>query len=245
MKKIILTILIGLLYLGESKAYNTQVNLETHSGRFVLFVNGEKMNQRPAQQLRLNHLHSGKNNFRIKYWRNNRAFEVRRSVFLKPGFETSFNVKFNRYGEIRIVETGSFRIPGHSYNPGRYVNNKADFRILIDRLKSKRFDNQKFVIASRYIDRNNLTSGQLARIVRQFSFDNTKVDYVLNAYDFLHDPHNLHLVYDEFRFGSSVKTIRQQLRNRKDRNSFRGSARITEKNKNRNRTDNYRAYRNN
>lgn len=209
MKKIILLIALGLMTGFTSQAFETQVNFDTHSGRFVLFVNGEKINHRPAQQLRLNHLPAGRNNLRIRYWNRGQVREVRKTIFLQPGYETSFLVKPNRYGDVVIAKTRSICMSGYTGQIVRRGN--GEFRFLMEDLKNQRFDNRKLILAGRYIERNDLTTRQLIRIIRQFSFDNTKVDFILNAYDYLYDPENIHWVYDELRFRSSVKTIRHQL----------------------------------
>ena len=81
----------------------------------------------------------------------------------------------------------------------------------MDELKRRRFDDKKFAFASRYLSKNDLTSKQLARIIRQFSFDDTKVDFILNAYDHTYNKQNFYLVYDELRFRSSIRTVKTEL----------------------------------
>lgn len=216
MKRILLTMIIGFLFIGNSEAYQTQASFNSHSsGKFILFANGQKLNHRPAQQLRLNHLPAGKNNLRVRYWSNGVTCDVWQTIYLQRGHESAFKIKPNRYGELRIVKTGTYSLynqhQGRINRPNDRLNNRGKFRFFMEELDRKRFDAKKFAFASRYINRNELNTKQLIRITRQFSFEDTKVDFILNAYDQLYDKQNFFLVYDELRFRSSIRTIKVQL----------------------------------
>ncbi|MEL6562071.1 MAG: DUF4476 domain-containing protein [Bacteroidota bacterium] len=215
MKRLLLTMIIGFIFIGNSEAFQTEAIFNSHSGsKFVLFANGQKINHRPAQQVRLNHLPAGKNNLRVRYWNNGISCDVWQTVFLQRGHESTFKIRPNRYGDVRIVKTGSFRLNnryGYDYRPNNRFNRNGKFQLFMDELKSRRFDEKKFAVASRYLNRNDLTANQLRRIVRQFSFDDTKVDFILNAYDHVIDKQNFYLVYDELRFRSSIRTIKTEL----------------------------------
>lgn len=205
--------IIGFLFMGNSEAYQTEAIFNSHSGsKFILFANGEKINHRPAQQLRLNHLPAGKNNLRVRYWNNGVSCDVWQTVFLQRGHESTFKIRPNRYGEVEIVKTGSFSFNDHyGYKPDHGFNRNGNFSLFMDELNRRRFDDQKFALASRYLNRNDLTANQLKRIVRQFSFDDTKVNFILNAYNHVYDKQNFHIIYEELRFQSSVRTIKIKL----------------------------------
>lgn len=217
MKRTLLSLILSISLISFSQAYNTQVIFNAHSGgKFILFVNGEKMNYRPVRHMSLNHLPAGRNNIRVRYWSGGASCDVWKTVFLKQGFETSFNIRTNRYGELRVVNTGSVLLPPVNRGPqwrgpghGRPANGR--FKQFMFELNQRRFDDRKFNFASRYLSRNDLTSRQLIRIVRQFSFDDTKVDFIVNAYPHIIDVQNFHLVYDELRFRTSVRAIKSQL----------------------------------
>jgi len=205
MKRMLLSLIIGFLFINNSEAYETQVNFDSHSaGRFILFVNGQKMNHRPARQLRLNHLPAGKNNLKVRYWNNGVSCDVWQTIYLKPGYETSFKIKTGTY---KIYN--DYRPPYHK--PVDRYRNGGNFKNFISQLEGRRFDDKKLAFASNYLSRNDLSTRQLIRILRQFSFDDTKINFIVYAHKHIYDQENFYLVYDELRFRSSIRTVKSKL----------------------------------
>ena len=213
MKRTLLSIVLSIALISVGHAFNTQVTFNAHSGgKFIIFANGQKMNSRPVRHMSLNHLPAGNNKIRVRYWERGGVRDVWKTIFLRRGFETSFNIRFNQFGELRVINAGSFALRNQRRVPNRGGHfGKSNFQQFLFELERKRFDDQKFNLASRYLSRNDLATRQLIRIVRQFSFDDTKVDFIVNAYPYVRDKQNFSLVYNELRFRSSVRAVKTRL----------------------------------
>ncbi len=80
----------------------------------------------------------------------------------------------------------------------------ADFNALINNIRNGSFESTKLSIANTVLRSNNFTTQQVKSILRQFSFESTKLEFAKNAYANTIDKNNYYLVNDAFSFSSST-----------------------------------------
>ena len=222
MKTIILSILASVTMAFAAEARGTLVSFSAQQGgRFVLTVNGERMNRQPANTLNLDHLRAGRNMVHVEFYRNGRVLRTRQAIFLAPGHETVFNVRGGRYGA-SINKVGEYPLRvnngrpngGGYYNNWNSYNNRQIFKDFMFSLKNERYEDRKFQMAKEFLRGRSINTNQLNRMLNQFKFDNDKVDLTVRAYKHLVDPENLSAVYHQFRFRSSIREVNQRIERR-------------------------------
>lgn len=82
-----------------------------------------------------------------------------------------------------------------------------DFELLKNTIAQRSFDSSKLQIAKQAIDVNDLSSRQVAELMRLFTFDSYKLDLAKYAYHKVVDKNNYWIVNDEFTFESSIREL--------------------------------------
>lgn len=77
------------------------------------------------------------------------------------------------------------------------------FKQLIDQIKKASFETSKESVAKQALKTNNITCSQLVRILNEFSFESTKLQFAKDAYKNVVDKNNYYLINDVFVFQSS------------------------------------------
>lgn len=104
-----------------------------------------------------------------------------------------------------------------NHNHGNYAPNypvgmnEAAFRALILQLHNSSFDSDKLSIASQAARYNALNSLQIAAIMREFSFESSRLDFAIKAYNSCYDPQNYFMVNSEFQFSSSIAELERAI----------------------------------
>ncbi len=89
--------------------------------------------------------------------------------------------------------------------------NEAAFRGLILQLHNSSFDSDKLMIASQAARYNALNSLQIAAIMREFSFESSRLEFAIKAYNSCYDPQNYFMVNSEFHFSSSIAELERAI----------------------------------
>ena len=89
--------------------------------------------------------------------------------------------------------------------------NEAAFHGLILQLHNSSFDSDKLSIASQAARYNALNSLQIAAIMREFSFESSRLDFAIKAYNSCYDPQNYFMVNSEFQFSSSIAELERAI----------------------------------
>ncbi len=222
MKAIILSLFTVLFAFKVNADHGAVVaNFSTnHSGAFVLSINGEVINRRPATDLNLTYLKPGRNNVYVEYHRGPRIHRSSHMIYLNPGHGANFNISTGRRGVIiNKVAEYPLVVRGRG-GRAHQIRRGYSFGDLMFDLNHTRFDNRKFDMAESFLRNRQVNTNQLNRILNQFSYERDKVDLVLIAYPGLRDPGNLPNVFHQFRFRSSIMEINRKTGRRFRNNSY-------------------------
>jgi len=215
MKKIILFTMIALCanglfaqhhpggnYGGNHPNHNlTMVLSAMHNEEFVVYVDGDLMNRQPMRQVEINlspSLHD-------VYVVMKRPYDKITMMTFSPQFQREeFIVSYNRNNEMLEILTTAPQIPQNQIAiscPDEDVNQ------LVKNLKDLAFDNDRLAIAKGFTSHTLLTSRQICKIVKEFSFDDAKVDYLKYAYAYCSDKQNYYQCTEQLTFSSNKKEL--------------------------------------
>jgi hypothetical protein len=101
---------------------------------------------------------------------------------------------------------------GGAYPQGynqRYMRGLSDQGLngLVSQLRRSNFDSDKLMIAKQAIHSQGVYADQVLRIMREFSFESSRLEFAQFAYNQCLDPENYYLVNDGFQFSSSVREL--------------------------------------
>jgi hypothetical protein len=84
---------------------------------------------------------------------------------------------------------------------------EASFNQLLQTIHNQWFDDTRLNVAKQAVQNSWFTSEQIARMMREFSFEDSKLELAKFAYNRVVDKPNYFVVYDEFWFSSSVDEL--------------------------------------
>ena len=85
---------------------------------------------------------------------------------------------------------------------------------VIQAMNSRNFESTKLTIAREAVRNSSILAEDLKRLLQQFEYENTQVEFAKFAYDYLCDREHLYYIYDVFRFDSSVQELERYTRRR-------------------------------
>ncbi len=80
-------------------------------------------------------------------------------------------------------------------------------------IEMQSFDSDQIRVAKQIIRMNGASSVQVAEIMQLLSFESSRLEIAKFAYRFVADPENYFVVYDVFRFSSSVRELDRYINN--------------------------------
>ncbi|MFA5623998.1 MAG: DUF4476 domain-containing protein [Bradymonadales bacterium] len=92
------------------------------------------------------------------------------------------------------------------------VMSSTEFSRFLDSVESEFNDSSKLDLVQEQTAHSPFTSAQVAKILRVFSFDNTRVQAAISLYPNVVDPQNWHTVYNEFEFDANKDEVRRSIR---------------------------------
>ena len=96
---------------------------------------------------------------------------------------------------------------GPYYTPGYYNGYVSDFNYLLQSINNQQGDESKMAVAKEAIDKRNVSSDQVARIMNCFENDEAKVDFAIYAYPHVTDKQNFYMVNNTFRSPESAQQL--------------------------------------
>ncbi len=219
-----LLIIAGLLLTSfQLKARHANAIFKTENGApMIVFLDGNRINEYPSEVVRLNKIYPGKHYVRIKVIGKRFNREISRRIYLRRDFKTKFLI--NSYGRRRNLDMVKVyekplpyytEVPRRNQNRGHYKY--KDYRgvnyelVNIDRLmrglKQRRFDNERVYFTKSALSRRSLYAEDLLRILNHLTFESNKVEIADFAYSRVVDKENFYIVYDAFRFQSSIRQL--------------------------------------
>jgi hypothetical protein len=91
------------------------------------------------------------------------------------------------------------------------------FNSLIEQIRSASFESTKINIAKQAIKDNVITVFQLKGILKEFSFESNKLDFIKSSYSKVADKKNIYILYDVFTFQSSKDDLTEFLNRQQSR----------------------------
>lgn len=88
-----------------------------------------------------------------------------------------------------------------------YGMSSYDFDKLLRSIDNTSFDQTKLSIAKTAIQRNNVTTAQIAQIMSRLSFDSHRLDFAKFAYGYCIDQQNYYQLTSEFAFESNAREL--------------------------------------
>jgi len=106
------------------------------------------------------------------------------------------------------VEPDHYVMPGYSGPIGcPWPMDEGQFSNAMRSVSSKDFEDSKLTVAKQITGANCLTAAQVKRIMDQFDFEDTKLEYAKFAYDKTYDIGNYYQLNDSFDFESSIDEL--------------------------------------
>ncbi|RIJ37713.1 DUF4476 domain-containing protein [Pontibacter oryzae] len=85
---------------------------------------------------------------------------------------------------------------------------------LLETIHSRDFESTKLSIARDAVRGSSIMAEDLKRILRDFDYESTRVEFGKFAYEYLCDREHFYYIYDLFRFDSSVRELEEYTRRR-------------------------------
>ncbi|MDF3078580.1 MAG: hypothetical protein K0S09_2469 [Sphingobacteriaceae bacterium] len=220
MKKLFLFVAISLLaFAAKSQQFtnSSEFFLEVSDrGAFTVSIDGESASSQSGR-FRFFDLHPGRNSLIIEL--GNKTL-YRGFVMLTPG--TRNISSFSAYGKLRLIASKSIYRNGQyaldnwngdlyydrhdSGRPSRYSGREmspASFSRFLDEVKKEPFEDGRQKLIRIALRDNSISVDQLTQLLKQFSFDDRKLEVALDAYASIANPSSFYLVRNEFSFISS------------------------------------------
>lgn len=143
-------------------------------------------------------------------------------ISLSPNSEVFASV--NGIHNLKIIKT-VFKVPDYKndcyneynyyYDPVvHYAMNDESFRELKNTISTFGFESSREGVMHIAIEKNYLTSVQIADLLNMLSFESTRLEIAKDAYDKVIDPQNYFRVFNAFSFESSVEDLQQYMASR-------------------------------
>jgi hypothetical protein len=91
----------------------------------------------------------------------------------------------------------------------RFRTPAPQFDHFLSAIHRQAFDRDKVAMATQYLNTHRVSSSQVTRLVNAMSFESSKVDVAMAAYQSTIDPQNYDMVYNAFAFSSSARKLDQ------------------------------------
>ncbi|GAB3825631.1 hypothetical protein GCM10028895_35470 [Pontibacter rugosus] len=95
------------------------------------------------------------------------------------------------------------------YGSCRNLLSSRELDRLMETIRSRDFESTKLSIARDAIRNSSLMAEDLKRLLQQFEYESTKVEFARYAYEYVCDKEHFYYIYDIFRFDSSVRELEE------------------------------------
>jgi hypothetical protein len=106
----------------------------------------------------------------------------------------------------------------YHYYDEDYLSNR-EFQEALQTIRNQSFESGKEVVAKQIISDYNISVDQLVDILKEMSFESTKLELAKYAYDNMRDVRGFYKVYNVFSFSSSVDELSEYIESRKKNSS--------------------------
>ncbi|MBS1763789.1 MAG: DUF4476 domain-containing protein [Bacteroidetes bacterium] len=218
MKKLFTTLAILSIALVSKAGYYSEsvLSVSTYDGGRIVISVDRMQPTAPAQTVYINNLDEGNHYVRIMRLTGNMYYPVYRTIFsgmiyIPYATEVVASVTRNTF---RIREQRPLFPPApevyeqpHYYPSHQNYVSEVDFNQMLQSIHSRSFESTRITLAKQFIASNYFSSAQIARIMREMSFESSKLDVAKFAYLRTIDRQNYFVVNDEFSFESSIAEL--------------------------------------
>ena len=106
----------------------------------------------------------------------------------------------NSWGGQQTTYVEDTRCPGGAMASHEFSSAKGS-------IESKTFEDDKLKVAKQITRNNCLSSDQVAQVMGLFTFEDSRVEYAMFAYDYVYDANNYYKVNDAFEFSFSIDEL--------------------------------------
>ena len=204
-------IIAGLLLMSfQLKARHANAVFKTNNGAaMIVFLDGNRINKYPSEVVKLNKIYPGNHTLRIKVIGKRFNREIKRRIYLRKNHKTKFLI--NSYGRrgnlevVRVHEKPTYNYSHRKYHRSKY--NLLDMDRFMYSLNLRRFDNDRVHFTRSVLANKSLYAKDLLEILNNITFESNKVKVADFAHESVIDKKNFHVVYDAFRFHSSIRQL--------------------------------------
>jgi len=126
------------------------------------------------------------------------------------------NNDWNNYPNNRPDQV-EIRYEDNNWNSYNGTMSTGRFNSLIEQIRSASFESTKINIAKQAVKDNVITVFQLKGILKEFSFESNKLDFIKSSYSKVADKKNIYILYDVFTFQSSKDDLTEFLNRQQSR----------------------------
>ncbi len=137
--------------------------------------------------------------------------EVYRGRLVIPA-GTHLMLFLTRYSNLETIAEVPLNSLGNSYAPTPIDNTpqypaEVNIPALVETINNEAFDKEKLMVAKQALRRGNIYAAGVERIMRQFSFDDARLEFAKYAYKRCIDPQNYYRVNNAFTFDSNKEKL--------------------------------------
>ena len=165
------------------------------------------------------HYNSFCGNYRYKesIYRGRVSIPAKSRVVASVGEWSGFRI--NRVTPLQNINRGCSPHKPHrrGYTIGRTLQTENHhygvnhFASIKGAIRNESFDNSKLIVAKQSLRGRNLTSNQVALLMKEFSFEKNRLSFAKYAHKHVIDPENYYVVNNSFSFSSSTRSLDRYL----------------------------------
>ncbi|WP_299818621.1 DUF4476 domain-containing protein [uncultured Pontibacter sp.] len=237
MKKLLLPFLFVLLALPVFAQTAVLTFTAERGEVFQIKLDDRTINHAASNFVQIAPLRPGKHYVEVKVRTRQGVYQMGQRIVVPAGVEANYGVRtMGRSGKayLRLISEVPLAPPvvvrplprypdryddydRYEPTPPRYDDRyKGDCRNLmtgheVDRLiqtmHSRDFESTKLSIARDAVRNGSILAEDLKRVLQQFDYESTRVEFAKYAYDYVCDKEHFYYIYDLFKFDSSVQEL--------------------------------------
>lgn len=186
--------------------------------RFVVYVDGDRVNRNPQQQVVVDNLDYNMHDIYVVL--TSPEDKITMTTIRMANRREECRVHFDRHNnrvELLLPEQISqqMQIPNPMERPVMHqpevhaVQHCSDQEVdhMVAALKSEKFDSTREKLALNYVENHRLTSAHILRLAQEFDFDSNKREFLKKAFSYCVDPENYAVVVGCLSFSSDKEAI--------------------------------------
>ena len=193
--------------------------------RFVVYVDGDRVNRNPQQQVVVDHLDYEMHDIYVVL--TSPEDKITMISFRPSNRREECRVRYDRHRnkvELLLPEQVAqmTQVPNPMDRPVMHqpevhvVQHCSDQEVdlMVAALKSERFDSTREKLALNYAENHRLLSSHILRLAQELDFDSSKKDFLKKAFPYCVDPENYAVVVSCLTFSSDKEELLEFMRHK-------------------------------